>query len=99
MAVTRFKRRPKGTWMKLRSPQLLKAFVGPEPDKKMSARQLARAIEKHPSFINHLTTGRSSSCTPKTADRIAGALGVPTDILFEERLPTAERSSDKENAA
>ncbi|QTF81752.1 helix-turn-helix DNA binding domain protein [Gordonia phage BeeGee] len=85
--------------MKLRSPQLLKAFVGPEPDKKMSARQLARAIEKHPSFINHLTAGRSSSCTPKTADRIAGALGVPTDILFEERLTSTERSSDKENAA
>ncbi|MGK9270455.1 helix-turn-helix transcriptional regulator [Williamsia muralis] len=85
--------------MKLRSPQLLQAFVGPEPDKKMSARQLARSVEVHPSFINHLTAGRSASCTPKVADRIAGALGVPTDILFEERLSSTERQSDKSTAA
>ncbi|QCG77214.1 Cro protein [Gordonia phage Lutum] len=85
--------------MKLRSPQLLKAFVGPEDDKKMSARKLARAADVHPSFINHLTSGRSSSCKPGVADRIADALGVPTNVLFEERLPNAERSSDKESAA
>lgn len=97
--ATRFKRRPKGTWMKLRSPQLLKAFVGPEPDKKMSARQLARAAGVHPSFINHLTAGRSGSCKPKVADRIAEALGVPTDVLFEERLSTTVRSFDKHHAA
>ncbi len=97
--ATRFKRRPKGTWMKLRSPQLLRAFVGPETDKKMSARQLARAVEVHPSFINHLTAGRSASCTPKIADRIAGALGVPTDVLFEERVTSTERRSDNSHAA
>lgn len=97
--ATRYKRRPKGTWMKLRSPQLLQAFVGPEPEKKMSARQLARSVDVHPSFINHLTAGRSSSCTPKVADRIAGALGVPTDVLFEERLTSAERETVKTPAA
>lgn len=98
MAVTRYRRRPKGTWMKLRSAQLLQAFVGPEPDKKMSGRQLARAVDVHPSFINHLTAGRSSSCTPKVADRIAGALGVPTDVLFEERVSSTERQIDKQPA-
>lgn len=97
--ATRYKRRPKGTWMKLRSPQLLQAFIGPEPDKKMSGRQLARAVEVHPSFINHLTAGRSSSCTPKVADRIAGALGVPTDVLFEERVTSTEQRINKPNTA
>ncbi len=84
--------------MKLRSAQLLQAFVGPESDKKMSGRQLARAVDVHPSFINHLTSGRSSSCTPKVADRIAGALGVPTDVLFEERVSSTERHIDKQSA-
>ncbi|WHU45169.1 helix-turn-helix transcriptional regulator [Gordonia sp. L191] len=85
--------------MKLRSPQLLQAFIGPEPDKKMSARQLARSVEVHPSFINHLTSGRSASCTPKVADRIAGALGVPTEVLFEARVSTTEQHNSKPNAA
>ena len=93
--ATRYKRRPKGTWMRLKSAQLLKALVGPEPDKKLSGRELARTVGVHPSFINHLTTGRSSSCKPLTADRIAQALGVPTSILFEERVSTTERPSVK----
>ncbi len=97
--ATRFKRRPKGTWMKLRSPQLLEAFIGPEPGKKMSGRQLARYVEVHPSFIDHLKKGRSTSCRPKVADRIAEALGVPTTVLFEERPSSRERSSDKSSAA
>lgn len=94
--ITRFKRRPKGTWMRLRSAELLRAFVGPEPDKRMSGRKLARAAGKHPSFINHLTSGRESSCTPQTADRIADALGVPTEVLFEERVTTAKRPNGKQ---
>lgn len=93
--VTRFKRRLKGTWMRLRSAELLRAFVGPESDKRMSGRKLARAAGKHPSFINHLTSGRESSCTPQTADRIADALGVPTEVLFEERMTSAERITGK----
>lgn len=99
MAITRYKRRPKGTWMKLRSAELLKAFVGPEESKKLSARQLARAVDINPSFINHLTAGRKTSCLPETADRIAQALGVPTDVLFEERLTIAERSNDNQGTA
>lgn len=97
--TTRYRRRPKGTWMKLRSADLLKAFVGPEESKKMSARQLARATGVTPGFINHLTSGRRSSCLPDTADRIAQVLGVPTDVLFEERLTSGERSNDKQETA
>lgn len=79
--------------MRLRSVQLLKAFVGPEPDKKLSARQLARTAAVHPSFINHLTAGRTASCTPRVADRISDALGIPTDVLFEERVSSNKRAS------
>lgn len=84
--------------MRLRSADLLRAMVGPEPEKRMSARQLARAIERHPSFINHLTAGRETKCKPQTADRIAGALGVPTEVLFEERLTSAKRGNSKSKA-
>lgn len=97
--ATRYKRRPKGTWMRLRSVELLRAVVGPEPEKKMSARQLARAVDVHPSFINHLTAGRSSSCSPKVADRIADALGVPTEFLFDERVSITEQHSGKPKTA
>jgi hypothetical protein len=96
---TRYRRRPKGTWMKLRSAALLRAVVGPEPDKKMSARQLARTVDCSPGFIDHLLAQRRTSCKPSTADRIAQALGVPTEFLFEERLSSGGRSNDKEKAA
>lgn len=99
MAITRYRRRPKGTWMRLRSAELLRAFVGPEESKKMSARQLARAGGVSAGFINHLTAGRKTSCLPDTADRIAQVLGVPTDVLFEERLSSTERSNDKQGTA
>lgn len=68
--------------MQLVSAERLRSFVGPEPDKKMSAVLLARCIGKHPSFINHLTSGRRSSCKPLTAARIADTLEVPLSILF-----------------
>lgn len=74
-------------------------MVGPEPEKRLSGRQLARAIERHPSFINHLTAGRETSCTPQTADRIADALGVPTEVLFEERVTSAKRINGKSKGA
>jgi len=68
--------------MQLVSSERLRSFVGPEPGKKMSAVVLARYIDKHPSFINHLTSGRRTSCKPQTAVRIVEALGVPLEILF-----------------
>lgn len=85
------KRWPKGTWMRLHSAERLRAFVGPEQDKKISQRRLARYAGVHPSFINHLTSGRRHSCEPKTAERIAEAVGVPLEILFV--VETASASS------
>lgn len=97
--ATRYRRRPKGTWMRLHSAHLLRAVVGPEREKKMSARKLARYVGVHPSFIDHLLAERRRSCTPQTADRIAEALGVPTEFLFQEQVSSAEQDTGKQKAA
>lgn len=93
--ASRYRRRPKGTWMRLRSAALLRALVGPEKDKVMSGRKLARFAGVHPSFIDHLLHERRNGCEPLTADRIAEALGVPTEVLFEEKVSTTERPTVK----
>lgn len=94
--MNRRRRWPKGTYMQLISAERLRSFVGPEREKKMSGRRLARAIEKHPSFIDHLLSGRSKSCKPVTAQRIAEALGVPLEILFMPETASSSTPSDKE---
>jgi hypothetical protein len=93
------KRWPKGTWMKLTSSEILRAFVGPEESKKISGRKLARAAGCHPSFIDHLLTGRRKSCTPVMASRIAEVLGVPVEILFAPSIPRDKRRGDARSAA
>lgn len=85
--------------MRLISPDLLRAFVGPEASKKMSGRRLARSIEVHPSFIDHLLQGRRKNCLPKTAERIAEALGVPLEILFMPSAPSNALQNAKQSAA
>lgn len=93
-----YKRWPKGTWMKLRTAEILRAFVGPGPEKKMSARRLARYAEVHPSFIDHLLAGRRRSCEPKTANRIAEALELPVEVLFEVHATTTKQKTAKSRA-
>lgn len=92
------KRWPKGTYMQLISAERLRSFVGPEPEKKMSGRRLARYIDKHPSFIDHLLAGRSNTCLPQTAAHIAEALEVPLDILFMPRTPSVTQAPAKRRA-
>lgn len=94
--ATTYRRYPKGTWMRLHSAERLRAFVGPEPDKKVSQRKLARYVGVHESFINHLTSGRRRSCTPLVAERIAEVVGVPVDILFVPTAPSNGLSDVKE---
>lgn len=93
------KRWKKGTWMRLKSAELLRAFVGPEKHKKMSARRLALNVQCHPSFIDHLLAGRRTSCEPKTAGRIAEALEVPVSALFDVHQPSQQIASNKRKAA
>lgn len=94
--TTKNRRYPKGTWMRLHSTERLRAFVGPEPDKKVSQRKLARYVGVHESFINHLTSGRRRSCTTLVAERIAEVVGVPVDILFVVETPSNDVISTKQ---
>lgn len=87
------KRWPKGTWMKLKDRDVLRAFVGPA--KKMSGRRLAKYAEVHPSFIDHLLSGRRQSCTPRTAQLIAEALDVPLGVLFDPTAPSVKMEDTK----
>jgi plasmid maintenance system antidote protein VapI len=85
--------------MKLASAEVLRAFVGPEENKKTSGRKLARAAGCHPSFIDHLLAGRKSSCTPVMAARISEVLGVPVEVLFVPSIPSSKRQSTSRSAA
>jgi hypothetical protein len=97
--MPRTRRWPKGTYMQLINPDRLRSFVGPEPSKKMSGRRLARYIEVHPSFVDHLISGRRRSCKNNTAERIAEALDVPLEILFVPVTPSATGQATKQSAA
>lgn len=97
--MSTYRRWPRGTWMRLISAERLRAFVGSEPDKKMSQRRLARYAGKHPSFINHLTSGRRRSCEPRTAELIAEALGVPLELLFVPETASSSTALSKEKVA
>ncbi|WP_343466507.1 helix-turn-helix transcriptional regulator [Rhodococcus aetherivorans] len=84
------RRYPKGAWMKLRSPETLRALMNQD---EFSLARLARYADCSKSFISHLLAGRRSSCTPELADRISEALHVPTEVLFELRVSPSVGSS------
>ena len=96
------RRWPKGAWMRLVSRERLVAFVGFDKDnprvnatKKMSNRELALRANVSNGFIDHLTSGRRSSCKPETARRIAEALEVPIDVLFVVHVPSTSTTGAK----
>lgn len=87
---------PKGTWMRLQSPDTLRALMN---QYNLSLGLLAEYSNCSKGFISHLLSGRRSSCTPKLADRIARALHVPTEVLFMPNVPTSSTPSDKQKGA
>jgi transcriptional regulator with XRE-family HTH domain len=63
----------------------------------MSERQLSRVAGLSHSTVNHLVTGRRTSCTLRTARAIERTLGVAAGILFDDvEVPIAhlERQLD-----
>lgn len=70
--------------MRLRSPATLRALM---EQYEFSLSRLARYADCSKGFISHLLAGRRSSCTAQLAERIAEALNVPTEVLFEARMP------------
>lgn len=92
--------------MRLHSADRLRSFVGDGPGCKMSQRKLAMRVINpdtgkpiSPSFINHLTSGRRKSCTPRIAAQISEALEVPLEILFVPETPSTSRRSDEQQVA
>jgi transcriptional regulator with XRE-family HTH domain len=73
------KRNPKGTWMKLRSSEILRAFMR---QRDFSMSRLARYAGCSKSMISHLCAGRKTTCTEDLASRIAEALDIPIEALF-----------------
>jgi transcriptional regulator with XRE-family HTH domain len=72
------RRWPRGTWMRLEDPEKLRAGM---KLRGVSHRDLARMADCTKGTVDHLVSGRMRSCTPQLAERIAQALGLPTEML------------------
>ena len=90
---THYRRWPRGTWMKLTSPDTLKELL---LTKGLSYADLGRAAGVSRGFISHLTAGRKKTMTPIVAYRIAERLDIPLSVLFEPRAPTTRSNSATE---
>ncbi|PRY35273.1 helix-turn-helix domain-containing protein [Umezawaea tangerina] len=51
-------------------------------ERKVSVRALARAVDRGPSTIDRLRTGKQKYCDPEVARRIETVLNVSTGSLF-----------------
>lgn len=85
------KRYPKGSWMRLTSPDMLRATMA---RRSFSMARLARYAGCSKSMIGHLASGHKRTCTPELASRIAEALDVPTELLFVVHVSTARSQND-----
>lgn len=78
--------------MRLRSPATLRALM---EQYGFSLGRLARYADCSKGFISHLLSGRRSSCTPELAARIAEALNVPLEVIFDPNMSPTGMPSDK----
>lgn len=91
--MKRSRRWPKGTCMRLRSPQTLILAMH---SRQLSMRRLAAGAECSKSFISHLTSGRRKNVTPALAQRISEALGYPLEMLFMPVMTTVDKQNGKQ---
>lgn len=82
--------------MRLRSSDTLRALM---KQSNLSFRDLGDLANVHRSFISHLLAGRRSCCLPETANLIALALHVPTEVLFEAKQSTSSTLDDKQKVS
>lgn len=92
----RRRRWPKGTWMRLQSGEILRAFMR---QRAISERTLARYAGCSRAFIGHLLHERKTTCTPELATRIAEALSVPLEGLFAPKMSIADGHKVRSSAA
>jgi transcriptional regulator with XRE-family HTH domain len=86
------KRWRKGTWMQLKSSDLLRALMNQQ---RVSQGKLARFAGCSQSFVSQLLnpeTSRKKSCSAPLAEKIADALNVPSELLFTPSDSTDGRS-------
>lgn len=74
--------------MRLRNRLVLAAFVD---NARMSEREVARRVGLSHSTVNHLITGRRTTCLLSTAVAIAEAVHCPIGTLFN-----AERATERQ---
>lgn len=84
--MNRKRRWPKGTWMRLTSPDTLKALMA---QRQFSLDRMARYAGCSKGMVSHLTSGRKRSCSAQLAENIAEALEVPLEILFVPQVVTS----------
>lgn len=87
-------RQAKPWWspVRLRNRLVLGAFVD---NAGMSEREVARRAGLSHSTVNHLITGRRTTCTLSTAAAIARTVGCPIGALFMAETATEQRSIDQ----
>lgn len=84
-------RRTRQVWMRLKSPQILKAFM----DKKgFSMARLGRYAGCSKQMIGYLAKGTKSTCSEPLALAIAEALDVPWEALFDREASASSVRSD-----
>lgn len=89
MAARRIKRYWKeGTFMKMRDPELFKALMA---TRDVTVRELADMAKCSPAMIGFLRTGAKTGTTPDLSERIAGALRVPLEVLYNVTTPVADQ--------
>lgn len=94
--MNRRRKLSKGRWMKLRSNEVLRAFM---KQKGFSMNRLATYSGCSKSFIGFLANGDKTSCTEALAKEIARALDVPVEVLFEPRASDSVGSGIKQKAS
>lgn len=91
--ATNRKRWPKGTWMTLKDPETLAAWM---ERKGFSGNRLARYAGCSRQFIHQLLHGERTSMTPRLAMNIAEALDVPLDALFVPSVSTSNHQKGRD---
>ena len=76
------RRWPRGTYMRIKSGKLLDQMM---TTRGVSNHDVGLAAGQHRSLISALRNERRKTCTPATAERIAGYFQVPVELLFEPR--------------
>ena len=89
MSIRRTRRNWKvGTDMRMRDPELFKALMA---SRDLTVRELADLAKCSPAMIGFLRTGAKTGTVPALSERIAGALRVPLEVLYEITPPARQQ--------